>query len=497
MEEQGSQTTSEEALVRYLHSWGLREFHDEALYYSWQRSSLSAEKLQTLNGLLQDRQVDKSEQSDIDFYDLVAHPTILPVVYSQRFDYYLKMGALIARKIVPAQRVLDFGCGVGILTIFLAERYPHVEFVGMDRSAKSLETCQEAARNRQLKNVWVASPTKEFIQEVRPFDLILSSQVIFQQEKEPGLPSRDWRTFQRNLNQEDQDRMERLMGLDYRLTQLMGMLAPDGRIMFFEKTMHLGRRILFQRALEARGLKLVSEPVIVSYHTLGEPETEGPFYEVRKKPGEEPFFAWDESPFSTEGETVYRCRGSIASRMSETFSKTSQEREDAALSDSLGAWFFRHGIWEGTLVWGVIKGGHDYCGLIIGGIQDKEMLLGLFERLPKLTSPEMNAFIQDCWGAVGEGADDMDMPGYELHQPSAQRIFEGLPSKTVHQETTLQDGTGKEMHFELGESHKLIYFYWANTYDQRQLVLMDFAGLPMLRAYYEDAVHQIGASTSS
>ena len=68
---------SDETLIRYLQSWGLREFHDEASYYEWQRATLSQEDLQALQSLVQQRQGGENKEADIQFYDLLANPPFL------------------------------------------------------------------------------------------------------------------------------------------------------------------------------------------------------------------------------------------------------------------------------------------------------------------------------------------------------------------------------------------------------------------------------------
>jgi hypothetical protein len=82
------------------------------------------------------------------------------------------------------------------------------------------------------------------------------------------------------------------------------------------------------------------------------------------------------------------------------------------------------------------------------------------------------------------------MPGYENHVPSAQVIYHALPSKMIQREATFADDEGKEMHIEIGTTKVLTYFYWANTFDQRQLVLMDEKGAPTLRQYYQESLDE-------
>ena len=90
MEDGGEAGQGKDAvLIQYLHSWGLREFHDEASYYEWQRSTISPEELRELHRLIEHRH-GGDQEADIQFYDFLARPTVLSIFYSQRFDYYLK-----------------------------------------------------------------------------------------------------------------------------------------------------------------------------------------------------------------------------------------------------------------------------------------------------------------------------------------------------------------------------------------------------------------------
>lgn len=122
MEDGGiTRQTLDEALIQYLQSWGLREFDNEASYYEWQRTIVSSQDLEALQSLVEQRQGGENEVADIQFYNLLAKPPLLSVLYSQRFDYFLKIGALLSQRLSSAEHVLDFGCGVGILTCFFAQ----------------------------------------------------------------------------------------------------------------------------------------------------------------------------------------------------------------------------------------------------------------------------------------------------------------------------------------------------------------------------------------
>ncbi|GIW53922.1 MAG: hypothetical protein KatS3mg082_0326 [Nitrospiraceae bacterium] len=84
-----------------------------------------------------------------------------------------------------------------------------------------------------------------------------------------------------------------------RLDRLAAALVPNGRMIVFEKTRTLARRVPFQRALAARGLGLVEPPELIRYLLVEEIAADGPLYVLEK--GTPPGLDWDESPEPDEG----------------------------------------------------------------------------------------------------------------------------------------------------------------------------------------------------
>lgn len=473
-------------LFPYLHSWGLREFHDETSYYDWQRSILSENELRNLHRLIEQRHGGEDVDSDRAFYDFLARPDLVPVLYSQRFHYFLTIGSLICRRIPPAKCVLDFGCGVGILTLFYAQQYPGVEFVGIDRSARSIETARREAEKRQVPNIRFEHSQLPHHSITETFDLMLSTQALFQAEREPGLPSRNWRTFRRVDDGQRQEQLEIRTGLQDRLFLLVAALHPKGRMIIFEKTWNLGRRIFLQRALEARGFRPVSSPVFCRYRSLDEVIDDGPFYEVARVPKEKSF-SWNEEPYREPGDTLYRCVGEPAVRMSRVLATEGVLETVSGTHSVLGSWVFRFGIWTHVFLWGFYESSSGLQGLVMGGEEEKHLLQSLIETVKHLQEQDFERLVRDFWGHLGQAGDDPSIPCYENHHPSAQGIYEALPCKHIYQESTLQDGEGRERHMEVGATKNLVYLYWANTFDQRQLVLMDKERAPLLQSYYRES----------
>jgi SAM-dependent methyltransferase len=386
------------AIAAHLASWGLRRFESDTAYDQWQRATLKPDELRTLLQLSERRRAAGSAPADeIAFYDYAAREQILPVLYSQRYDYYVTVGSAVAERIGPARSVLDAGCGIGVLTTFYAQRFPRCSFTGVDRSPASISVAQKRAEALALRNVRFECLDVEQVLPPGSYDLVIATQALLQTEQDPGIPSKSWQTFERSEDSTAQADFERRTGVAGRLDRLRGVLASDGRLIVCEKTRHLARRIPFQRALATRGLVLMEPPLPIQYAVVEEKTDDGPLYVLGRSGGSA--VPWDESP-EQAGEQV---------------------------------------------------------------------------DLAKLASRPASP----------------DEPLYENHTASAQQLWAGLPAKRVLKETTRQEQDGRQVHVELGESQGLTYVYCANTFDQRQLVVVAREQSQMLIEYFRELARDL------
>jgi SAM-dependent methyltransferase len=391
--------TISNALQAHLADWGLRRFDTDSAYDQWQRATLKPDDLATLLRLSGQRQGGADVAAEIAFYDYAAQPHILPVLYSQRYDYYLTVGSVVAERFGQARTALDVGCGIGVLTTFYARQFPHCVFTGMDRSPASIAAAQAKATAMGLTNVRFECLDVETADPSGPFDLIMATQALLQTEQDPGLPSKSWQTFERAKDAAAQADFEQRTGLGGRLDRLCRALAPNGRMIICEKTMHLARRVPFQRALAARGLALLEPPLPIQYCIIEERTDDGPLYVLGRI--DKPVVAWNELP-----------------------EQAGAQADMAALKT-------------------------------------------------KPANP-------------GE-------PLYENHTASAQQVWTQLPGRKIFQETTKDEPDGRQVHIELGESQGLTYLYCANTFDQRQIVMVKSGQTAMLAQYYQELVQGFDA----
>ena len=384
-----------DSLHAHLAQWGLRFFSSDADYFAWQRAALSAADLKQLSALVE-RKRSGACQDEIAFYDLTATPRILPVLYSQRYEYFIEIGRRVLSRIGAADSLLDFGCGVGILTTFYARHCPETQFVGIDRSPGSIAVAQSKAAELGLRNV--RFECRDVVAEALSgsFDRIIATHALVQAEQDPGMPSRDWTTFERARDERQQAAFEQRTGINVRLDRLAEVLSQGGRMVIFEKTRQLARLVPFQRALDRRGLQLVEPPEPIRYRLVEEVADDGPLYVVQK--GSASALTWTEAPEPDEG------------------------------------------------------------------------------------VPFSRAILR----SVPHDPQDPDIPLYENHWPSAQRVWETLVNRLVLQEETRQEPDGRQLHVELGSAEGLAYLYCANTFDQRQLILVEGNRKGMLDSYYRE-----------
>jgi SAM-dependent methyltransferase len=393
------------ALADHLAWWGLRRFDSDSAYFQWQRDIIPAADLARLAELAQHKSVHHDDlAAEVAFYDFSVRPGVLPALYSQRYDYYMAIGPLVAARLDAARTVLDFGCGPGLLTTFYAGQYPDIQFVGIDRSVASVSVAQERAEQLGLKNVRFERGDADLHTPVGSYDLIIATHALLQSEHDPGVPSTDWRTFERARDARLQGDFERRSGLGSRLDHLSSVLAPDGRLLVFEKTRQLARRIPFQRAFAARHWVLLETPLPIRYTVVEEVADDGPFYILGRA--------------STDCQRIY----------------TGYEWDE---------------------------------------------------------SPEWDCDVAFNIDQLRRSAGINDQPLYENHAASAQLAWAQLSGRQIVQETTRGGPDGRQLHVERGRVQGLSYLFCANTFDQRQLVLVKPEQTGMLEEYYQDIVNSI------
>ena len=476
-------------LEAHLAWWGLRRVDSDAAYDRWQAETIPAGDLRRLQHLAaQKSRAPLSAANETAFYDCAAAPAILPILYSQRYGFYLAGGPLIAERLAGAATVLDFGCGPGILTTFYARQHPAIDFVGIDRSEASLAAARAHAGELGLKNVRFEYLDADAAKVPSRYDVIIATHAVLQAEHDPGLPSRTWRTFERDEEQNAQRDFEERTGLGRRIDHLCSALVPSGRLMLLEKTHQLGRRIGLQRALTARGFRPVEAPRPVRYACIEEITDDGPLHVLQRKDTREPHDTeWGDAPQWESRDLLYLCPGKQSAFIKRRLPGLRSGRTQSDRGAHGGDVTVESGVWQGGAYVELTTAG-GYSTLIVGPSEAIEDV-----RQDPATMPTLAP------GPVPEEQGETDLsslPLYENHTPGAQSVWESLEHRHVLKDLTREEAGGRQMHAELGLSGELTYLYCANTFDQRQLVMVERGRAAVVEEYYEEIVNPKGESPS-
>ncbi|GJL55015.1 MAG: hypothetical protein NPIRA02_21470 [Nitrospirales bacterium] len=481
-------------IEQHLQSWGLKLFKDEADYFAWQRNVLSPTDLSSLHQLIQYRQDQTDPTADIQFYDLAANADILPVLYSQRYNFFAEVGVAIAQRLFTVRRVLDFGCGVGILTTFWASLFPDIEFLGIDRSSHSIEAASNQVSHRGLRNIRFECRQIPYDAMTGTHDCIVSTHALFQAEDSPGLSSADWNTFARSHDSARQLAVEEATGIGERIDALCGLMSPTGKMVLCEKTRHLGRRLLLQRAFARREFYPMSTPSLLGYDMVGVQVEDGPLYELVRQ-GQERTLAWHEEPEWKEGQSLYDCSGDTAAHLSAALNVVQGAMShDVQLNQVIGSCTLQVGIWRKALAYGWVTTTAGFHGMLLGSVRDASIIVQSWTRFAQMSESDVLESIQQIWGNEDPTPSQDPIPAYENHTIAAQEVWSALPDRSIQEEQTFHESDGRAMHIELGRSGPFTYIYWANTYDQRQLMLVDSGHDDWLAAYYHESLAEMQSS---
>ncbi|MFQ5991074.1 MAG: class I SAM-dependent methyltransferase [Nitrospiraceae bacterium] len=478
------------ALTGHLRWWGLRRFQSDDEYFKWQRESIPQPDLLQLNRLVEQKQTPTAGSTEeVAFYDHAARPPILPVIHSQQYDYYLTLGAAIAERIADSQSVLDFGCGVGVLTTFYASLFPDRSFVGIDRSAASIAAAQERASALGLNNIKFKCLDTEHPVSGGPHDLIVATHALLQTERDPGLPSRTWKTFERAHIPALQSAFEQRTGLGTRLDWLARGGTVGGRLIVFEKARQLARRIPLQRALTARGFCPLEPPLPLRYMVVEETVDDGPLYVLGRGADHISPWPWDERPEISPGQDVYRCSGAPAEFVLERLPSRTATDQKQWVDAQLGQCNAELGHVGHVLTYLSVRIADQFRGVAVAGRRSgTEALDQIWRELDhaRLGPGPISEVLEKAWGNPSGHDATGQTPLYENHTESAQGIWSELSERRVLRDQTREEGDGRQLHLELGSVEGLTYLYFANTFDQRQLVVVETPRSALLAHYYEE-----------
>lgn len=131
-----------------------------------------------------------------------------------------------------------------------------------------------------------------------------------------------------------------------------------------------------------------------------------------------------------------------------------------------------------------------FSGLIVGLRECQSLMMEMVRHAMQPGQPEepLERRLKRVWSEP-ESESPEQSPLYENHGPGAQQVWRQLPDRVVVQQKTDEEPDGRQRHVEYGSCDGNVhYLYWANTFDQRQIVIMDQERRALLEAYFAEAV---------
>ena len=270
----------------------------------------------------------------------------------------------------------------------------------------------------------------------------------------------------------------------------MKVLEASGRFILFEKAVHPGRRVLFQRALEARECVPIAEPQLLTYSELGEPVEDGPLYVVRRGPvslGAE--FREDVRQDSQQG--IYRCQGARAEFVYARLPKCDVRSEVVKMNLVEQDGRCETGQTCGGLGYVRLMLHGTFSGLLLGAMEWQPLMVELVRHALRQGRESIETRLTRIWSEPESGPLE-DSPLYENHTLTAEEVWRQLPDRVILRQQTDEAADGRERHIEYGRCDgNFHYLYWANTFDQRQIVIMDRERSALLETYYSEAIGEV------
>ena len=150
------------------------------------------------------------------------------------------------------------------------------------------------------------------------------------------------------------------------------------------------------------------------------------------------------------------------------------------------------GTFKDKFVFRSVQYDFKFHGLLVGIDDDGALMTEMLEDwLSENFDKETGAdALEKFW--PGMSLDDpTQTPVYENHTSGAQRIWKALPHRSIQDARTVEQEHGRQQYIEIGMSDSFSYLYWGNTFDQRQLVVVERERGHLLVQHFQDSVNQM------
>lgn len=153
----------------------------------------------------------------------------------------------------PANRLLDAGCGPGVLTCAYGLAMPDAEVVGVDGVPEAIACAEELAGRLGVRNVsFVVGDLADLPPELGEFDQLVAVTALADAGLYPQHPPADREAFSTVADVDGPGAEFRSPGVE----RLAGRLAPGGSLLAFDRTPDASQAVRFGAALLGAGVDL-------------------------------------------------------------------------------------------------------------------------------------------------------------------------------------------------------------------------------------------------
>lgn len=169
--------------ARYLHSLGLHPARDTAELTALLTKAAGKQEAEQLLRALSLRDTGSGpidRQDTVAFYELKNQHSELSLIFSAAHDWDLLCQTcqwITEHPDAFGENILDVGCDCGLLSCFLAQKFPHARITSIDRSANGIHAAQQLAQRLRLSNITFQHTPLEELPPMT-FDTVFSSRTV-------------------------------------------------------------------------------------------------------------------------------------------------------------------------------------------------------------------------------------------------------------------------------------------------------------------------------
>ncbi len=215
----------------YFKQEGLKSFLDPRKFWDWAQNKIGPVSVHQYMQLLEGRALGEG-LGQTTFYDFIAPQKFSLVANCFEFELLYEILAWIEPHLPHKGLILELGCHTGLMSRYFAFTRPNAKIIGIDISLPAIETAQQLARQKDLRNLEYIHAdllTSPDLPDIQP-DCIVTGRVLSEVMSNRIRYQLSWESISYPPIDEDLDGNARNI-LDY----CQQILSPQGALLVTER----------------------------------------------------------------------------------------------------------------------------------------------------------------------------------------------------------------------------------------------------------------------